>query len=80
MSIKNTGSLPRIYTCSDPVNRDEYIDIDYSALNLLHIPAITVTTDTNVNVYLSQITKKTARINFSQLFAGNVYYTVIGFN
>ena len=80
MSIKNFGDLPRIYTCSDDVNRVDYLDINFSALNLLNLPAISVNTSVDVNVHLSDITKSTARIHFSQKFRGKVYYTVIGYN
>ena len=80
MSIKNTGQLPRMYTCSDSINRVDYIDISFPSLGLLNLPTISVTTDTDVNVHLSDITTSTARIHFSQKFVGKVYYTVIGFN
>ncbi len=80
MSIKSTGVLPRIYTCSDNVNRVDYIDINFSALGLLNTPAINAMTSVDVNVHISDITKLTARIHFSQKFVGVVYYTVVGFN
>ena len=74
------SSLPRIYTCSDAVNMVDYIDIDYSALGLLNLPAITANANVDINIFVSDKTKSTARINFSQKFVGTVYYTVIGFN
>ena len=80
MSIKNTGVLPRIYTCSDNVDRVDYVDINFSAIGLLNLPAINATTNTDINVHVSDVTKTTARIHFSQKFVGVVYYTVVGFN
>lgn len=80
MIIKNTGELPRIYTCSDAVNMVDYVDIDFSSLDLSNLPTISVTADVNVNIYLSDITNKNARISFSHKFVGTVFYTVIGFN
>ena len=73
-------ALPRIFTCSDPIAGVDFVDIDYSSIGLNNIPAITATTSVDVNVFISNKTKKTARINFSQKFVGTVYYTVIGFN
>ena len=71
---------PEIYTCSDPINNVDFIDINYGALSLAGVPAITVNTSANVNVFISNKTNGTARINFSQKFVGTVYYTVIGLN
>ena len=73
-------TLPRIYNCSDSVNNVDYVDINYSALSLINIPAITASASVDVNIFVSDKTKNTARINFSQKFVGTVYYTVIGFN
>ena len=75
-----SSNLPRIYTCSDAVNNVDYVDVDYSVLSLINIPAITATTSVDINIFISDKTKTTARINFSQKFVGTVYYTVIGFN
>ena len=73
-------TLPRIYTCSDAINSVDFVDINYSTLGLNNIPTITATTSVDVNVFVSNRTKTTARINFSQKFTGTLYYTVIGFN
>ena len=67
----------KIYTCSDDVSDVEFIDIDYSSSKLFNIPKITVATDIDVNVYLSDVTLTTARINFSQKYTGTVKYSVI---
>jgi len=75
-----SSNLPRIYTCSDAVNNVDYVDVDYSVLSLINIPTITATTSVDINIFISDKTKTTARINFSQKFVGTVYYTVIGFN
>ncbi len=73
-------NLPRIYTCSDAINNVDYVDVNYSVLSLINIPAITATASVDINIFISDKTKTTARINFSQKFVGTVYYTVIGFN
>tara|TARA_B100001093_G_scaffold485513_1_gene519953 strand:+ start:25393 stop:25623 length:231 start_codon:yes stop_codon:yes gene_type:complete len=73
-------SLPRIFTCSDAINNVDYVDINYGTLGLINIPAITASASVDVNVFISNKTKTTARINFSQKFIGTLYYTVIGFN
>ena len=74
------SSLPRIYTCSDAIDMVDYIDINYGTLGLVNIPAITANTSVDVNVFISNKTITTARVNFSQKFIGTVYYTVICFN
>ena len=72
-------SLPRIYTCSDSINMVDFIDVDYSVLGLNNVPAGNASASVDINIFISDRTKNTARINFSQKFVGTVYYTVIGF-
>ena len=72
-------TLPRIFVCSDPIDMVDYIDIGYASLNLVNIPSITANTSVDVNVFVSNKTASSARINFSQKFVGTVYYTVVGF-
>jgi len=79
-SIKNSGLLPRIYRCTDDVSMVDYVDINYASLSLINLPTVTSTTTAGVNVFVSDITRTTARIHFSQQFIGKVHYTVIGFN
>lgn len=67
----------KIHSCSENVTNVDFVDIDYSSSNLFNVPTITATTDTNVNVYVSSITKTSARLNFSAKFEGVVNYTVI---
>ena len=67
----------KIHSCSEVINNSDYVDIDYTASNMFNIPKITVTTDQNVNYFLSDVTINTARINFSQTFTGTVKYTAI---
>ncbi len=72
-------SLPRIFTCSDNVDMVDFIDIDYGILSLGSVPSVNANTSVDVNVFISNKTKTSARINFSQKFIGTVYYTVVGF-
>ncbi len=67
----------KIHSCSEIVNNVDYVDIDYSAAAMFNIPTITVTTDQNVNTFLSNVTINTARINFSKAYDGTVKYTVM---
>ena len=82
-------SLPRIYTCTEKVENVDFIDINFSSLSLRNNPTISancvsdifgVNDSGNVNVFISNLTNITARINFSTIFAGTVHYTVIGFS
>ena len=73
-------SLPRMFTSSDTVTNADFIDIDYSALNLLNLPSINANASADVNVHIELKTKKTARLKFSATFTGTVHYTVLGFN
>ena len=88
MSYSSTISLPKIYTCSDKVENVNFIEIDYSSMGFINIPNISVNTisdqfgvnDTgNVNAFITDLTNKTAKINFSTNFVGTVNYTVVGF-
>ena len=75
----SSTSFPRIYTCSDTIDMVDFIDINFSVLSLSSEPAINANASVDVNIFISNKTKTTARINFSQKFVGTVYYTVIGF-
>mgnify|MGYP006081903023 CR=1 FL=1 len=72
-------SSPRIYTCSDSINMVDFIDVDYSVLGLNNVPAVNASASVDINIFISDRTKTSARINFSQKFVGTVYYTVVGF-
>ena len=77
--MSSTSLPPRIYTCSDSIDMVDFIDINFSVLSLSREPAINANASVDVNIFISNTTKTTARINFSQKFVGTVYYTVIGF-
>ena len=72
--------LPRIYSCTEAVNMVDFIDVNFNVLGLYKIPAVVASTSADVNIYISDKTTQTARINFSQKFVGHVYYIVTGFN
>tara|TARA_Y100000592_G_C5350112_1_gene258441 strand:+ start:129 stop:362 length:234 start_codon:yes stop_codon:yes gene_type:complete len=67
----------KIHSCSEIVNNADYVDINYESADMFNIPKITVTTDQNVNAFLSNVTISTARINFSKAYTGTVKYTVM---
>ena len=75
----STTTLPRIFTCSDDVDMVDFIDINYISLDLISKPSITANASVDVNIFISNKTASSARINFSQKFVGKVYYTVVGF-
>ena len=65
----------RMYSCSETVTNAEYLDVDYSSADFKSIPVITATPSKDINVYVSNITTTTARINFSQKYSGEIRYT-----
>ena len=67
----------KINVCSENVINVEYVDINYASSNLYNIPTITVSTDDNVNAFITDVTLTTARINFSTKYTGTVRYSVI---
>ena len=67
----------KIHTCSENVVNSNFVDINYATALLFNIPTIMVTTDTNINTFISDVTLTTARINFSTKFTGTVKYSVI---
>ena len=88
MSYSSSNMLPKIYTCSETVQNVNFVDINFTTLGLISNPNISANcisdkygvNDTgDINVFISNITNKTARINFSTNFVGTVHYTVVGF-
>ena len=69
----------KIHSCNENVVNANFVDIDYTLSNFNKIPTITATTDTDVNVFVSDVTTTTARLNFSAIYTGSVKYTVIAF-
>ena len=67
----------KIYTCKEDVSNVEYVDISFATANFTNIPKITISVDANINVFVSDVTETTARINFSTKFTGTVRYSAI---
>ena len=72
-----------IHSCSTNVVEVEYVDITFSLAGCNNVISITATphSDTdnpNVNVFVTDITKNSARLNFSSKYTGTVKYTVMG--
>jgi hypothetical protein len=65
-----------IFTGGDEVTNADSISIDYSAAGFTSLPIITASTDGDVNVFASNVTKTTATLNFSAKFTGRVTYIV----
>jgi len=70
----------KIHSCNEIVNNVSFVDIDYSAASFNKIPTITTTADSNINIFITNITKTSARLNFSAIYTGNIKYTAIAFN
>jgi hypothetical protein len=72
------SSIPylTIYTGSENVIASEYVDIDFSAAGFSSPPVVTASARDDLNVFVSDITKTTARINFSSTFTGFVSYII----
>ena len=67
----------KMYTCTDDVIDVEHLDITYSIANLFNVPKINVSIDSDINVFITNVTKTSARINFSSKYTGTVRYSVI---
>ena len=76
LQISNYPFL-KIHSSSETVSDVDFVDIDYSAAGFFSEPTVTATTDSNVNVFVSNITQSTARLNFSAKYTGSVKYTAI---
>jgi hypothetical protein len=68
-----------IHTCSEDVSSADYLDINYLSAALFNIPKIIAIVDENVNVFISNVTISSARLNFSTKYTGKVRYSVISF-
>lgn len=66
-----------IHSCKEAVTNAVYVDITFADMGLNKVPSVVAIADDNVNVFVSSVTKTSARINFSQPFTGNVRYTVM---
>ena len=65
----------KIHSCSEIVTNVDYLDVDYSTADFFNIPKVISITDTNVNVFVSNLTITSARLNFSSKYTGTVKYT-----
>jgi len=67
----------KIYTSSESVTDADYLDINYSSISFFGQPQIIATTDNNINVFITNVTATSARINFSTKYTGTVKYSAI---
>ena len=67
-----------IHAGSDTVTNSEFLDINFSSVNFPSVPKVVASVAENVNVFISDLTIGSARINFSQKYSGLVRYTVVG--
>ena len=75
MSISFDGR--KIFMCSDDVVNVDFLDIDYGTAGFSGIPTIAAHAEENdVNVFASDITNTTARLNFSTKITGRVVYII----
>jgi hypothetical protein len=66
----------KIFTDSKNVSNVDYLDINFSSAEFTSPPIINASSNENVNIYISNITLSTARLNFSSKFTGNVTYII----
>jgi len=70
------GFYLTIYTCADDIVSSESVSVDYSSAGFTSPPIISASTDSDVNVFASNITSTTATLNFSAKFTGRVTYII----
>jgi hypothetical protein len=66
-----------IHSCTETATNVEYLDVTFGDMGLEKIPSVVAIIDENINVFVSSVTKTSARINFSQAYTGKVRYTVM---
>ena len=66
-----------IKSCKVDVNNVEYVDVDLTSAGFVKFPNITASASGDINLFISSVTKTSARINFSQIFTGTIYYTAV---
>ena len=66
----------KFYSSVESVTNAEYVDIDFTDAQFNHPPVVTVSIEDTVNHFVSNLTKTSARIEFSSKYTGNVYYTL----
>ena len=70
----------KIHACSEDVNNVDYLDINFSSANFYNTPKVIAIADNNINIHISNLTKTTARLNFSSKYTGTVKYTLMSKN
>jgi hypothetical protein len=66
-----------IQGCEENAVDADYLDITFEGNSFSTTPNITATTNTNVSVFVSNITTLGCRLNFSQKYTGIVYVTAM---
>ena len=73
------SNIPYLYihSCSEAVDNVDFIDIDLSVAQFPQVPTVTAIADNNVNVFISNLTITSVRLNFSAKYTGTVKYTAM---
>ena len=66
-----------IKSCKVVVTKVDFVDVDLSSAGFTKVPIITASAVDNLNLFVSNVTKTSARINFSQIYTGTIFYTAI---
>ncbi len=66
----------KIYSCTDDVVDVDSLTIDFATAEFDLPPIVTAVTDENVMVHISNLTKSSAIINFSEPITGKVSYII----
>lgn len=72
------SSIPflTIFTDGENVTNADFLNINFISAGFSSPPIITASTNQDVNVFVSNITSSTARLNFSATFTGRVTYII----
>jgi|6_EtaG_2_1085325.scaffolds.fasta_scaffold00762_13 hypothetical protein len=65
-----------IHTCTKNAVDDDYLDVSFEVA-FSTVPKVSATADTNVNVFVSDLTSSGCRLNFSAKYTGSVYITAM---
>ena len=72
------SSIPflTMFAGSENVSNAAYADISFSVASFSDPPIINASVEENIEVYVTDVTATTARINFSSNYTGKVFYLI----
>lgn len=72
------SSIPflTMFAGSENASNALYVDISFSVAGFSSPPIVTASVEQNIEVYVTNVTATTARINFSSNYTGKVFYLI----